>query len=207
MPTFYHAPHSRSTAILTLVHELGDPADLDIVRVGIRRGDGSGAPDPRNPHPEGKVPFIADGDDMIRERAAIIAWLTERYPSDLAPLAGQTGRGPFLSWLAWYAGVMEPVAILDYFGIENDGLKETFRDLPTAIRQVEAALKDRSYLLGDSYTAADLLIAGAFAFFRQMIPGTGPIEAWVDRCQDRYSVRRAAAEDAEWMERMSPPAA
>ena len=66
MPTFYHAPHSRSTAILTLVHELGDPADLDIVRIDIRRGDGSGASDPANPHPEGKAPVIVDAGDMIR---------------------------------------------------------------------------------------------------------------------------------------------
>ena len=206
MPTFYHAPHSRSTAILTLVHELGDPADLDIVRIDIRRGDGSGASDPANPHPEGKAPVIVDGGDMIRERAAIIVWLTERYPSDLAPKAGEKGRGPFLSWLAWYAGVMEPVAILDYLKIENDDLKATFRDLPTAVQRVEEALADRAYLLGDTYSAADLLVGGAFAFFSQMIPETGPIRAWVDRCQDRDSVRRAGADDAAWMARMSASA-
>ena len=82
----------------------------------------------------------------------------------------------------------------------------TFRDMTTAIAEVEAALADQPYLLGARYSAADLLIAGAFAFFRQMIPGTGPIEAWVGRCQDRDSVRRAGTEDAEWMARMSSSA-
>lgn len=195
MPTLYHAPQSRSTAMVALVHELGDPADLDIVRVTIPRQDGSGGPDPRNPHPEKKVPVLVDGDEMIRERGAIIVWLTERYPSDLAPLPGQKGRGAFLSWLFWYQGVFEPVAVLDFAHISHPALTATFRDMPTAVAQVQAALQDQPYLLGDRYSAADLLVASAFAFFRQMIPDSGPIAAWVGRCQDRDSIRRAAAGD------------
>lgn len=195
MPIFYHSPNSRSTSILTLVHELGDPEDLEIVRVTIPRQDGSGGRDPRNPHPEGKVPVIMDGDELIRERGAIIAWLTERYPSDLAPLPGQKNRGAFLSWLFWYQGVFEPVAIFDHIKLDDPVITASFRDLPTAVAQVEAALKDHDHLLGKRYSAADLLIGGAFAFFRHLIPATGPIGPWVERCQDREATRRAWAED------------
>lgn len=195
MPTLYHAPMSRSTSILTLVHELGDPEDLEIVRVTIPRADGSEGPDPRNPHPEKKVPVLVDEGELIRERGAIIVWLTERYPSALAPLAGQKNRGAFLKWLFWYQGVFEPVVIFDHIKLDDPIVNATFRDLPTAIGQIEDALAGGDYLLGDSYSAADLLIAGAFGWFRHLIPETGPIGSWVERCQGREAARRAMAED------------
>ena len=196
MPRFYHAPNSRSTSILALVHELGDPEDLEIVQVGIPRQDGSGGRDPRNPHPEGKVPVIVDGDELIRERGAIIVWLTERYASDLAPLAGQKNRGAFLAWLFWYQGVFEPVVIFDHIRLDDPLIAASFRDVPTAVAQVQDALTGRDYLLGDRYSAADLLVSGAFAYFRPLIPDTGPIGPWVERCQGREATRRAWAEDA-----------
>lgn len=196
MTTLYHSPKSRSSAILVLLHELGDPSDVTVTAVTIARQDGSGAADPRNPHPEKKVPYLVDGDTAIRERGAIILYLTDTHPSALAPGPGDSGRGDYLRWLFWYQGVFEPVAILDWAGITHPALTASFRDLPTAIAQIETALSDRPYLLGDSYSAADLLVSSPFAFFPAMIPPTGPIPAWVARCQDRDSVRRVIEDES-----------
>lgn len=196
MLTFYHAPNSRSASILQLIEEMGVTGQIRIEIVTIPRQDGTGAPDPKNPHPEKKVPYLTDGADYVRERSAIIIYLTDRFDSDLGRAVGDPQRGRYLSWLAWYQGVLEPVALFQATGVTHPWLDATFRDFPTAVAEVEAALKDQPYLLGDRYSAADLLIAGAFNFFRQMIPETGPIGAWVDRCQDRDSVRAVAARDA-----------
>ncbi len=68
MPTLYHAPDNRSDSIVTLTRLMGIRDRLDIVAVTIPRQDGSGARDPKNPHPEGKVPYLVDGDDHVRER-------------------------------------------------------------------------------------------------------------------------------------------
>ncbi|WP_366465751.1 hypothetical protein [Paracoccus methylarcula] len=80
MPTLYHAPNSRSTGIVQLIEEMGLTDQVDIVSVTIPRQDGSGSRDPRNPHPEGKVPYLVNESDYIRERGAIIAYLTDMFP-------------------------------------------------------------------------------------------------------------------------------
>ena len=96
MPTLFHAPMSRSSGIVTLIDELG--ADVEIREVSIPRQDGSGRADPANPHPEGKVPFLVDGDDTVRERGAITLYLTDKYPeAGLGPIEGMPKRGEYLS--------------------------------------------------------------------------------------------------------------
>ena len=77
MPTLYHAPDSRSDSIVTLIDLMGIRDRIDIVAVTIPRQDGSGGRDPRNPHPEGKVPYLVDQGGHVRERGAIITWLTD----------------------------------------------------------------------------------------------------------------------------------
>ena len=91
MPTLYHSPQTRSDTVVDLFRMLG--ADVDIREVTIRRQDGSGAQDPDNPHPEKKVPYFVDGEDHVRERGAIMLYLTDKYPqAKLGPLAGEAGR-------------------------------------------------------------------------------------------------------------------
>ncbi|HKU53991.1 MAG TPA: glutathione S-transferase, partial [Rhizomicrobium sp.] len=107
MITLYHAPRSRSSRFIFLLEELGAPYDLK--EVNIRRGDGSGALDPANPHPHGKVPVIQDGDTLVYESIAIALYLTDKFPAaGIGPVAGDPKRGAYLTWLAYYAGVMEP---------------------------------------------------------------------------------------------------
>lgn len=200
MLTFYHAPYSRSTLIQTLIHELGDPAEIETRIVAIKRGDGSGHADPANPHPEGKVPVLTDGDHVIRERGAIILYLTDRFPqSGLGRGIDDPQRGPYLSWLFWYQGVLEPVLMIDHAGGLNDELIYSFRDPATAIQQVETALTDAPYLLGQDYSAADLLVASVFAFLGDAVPVPPTVADWVARCQDRPAVRRSNEEDTARM--------
>jgi glutathione S-transferase len=112
MMTLYHAPVSRSSAIATLVDELGIQDKVTVKIVSIPRMDGTGGTDPANPHPEGKVPLLVHDGHMIRERGAIILYLTDMFPAaGLGPLPGEPMRGEYLSWLSWYQGVMEPVLI------------------------------------------------------------------------------------------------
>ena len=73
MLTLVHAPRSRSSRFLWLLEEIGEPYDIQYV--SIRRVDGSGALDPTNPHPHGKVPFLKDGASMVFEQTAIALYL------------------------------------------------------------------------------------------------------------------------------------
>src|SRR5271163_2491315 len=78
MLTLVHAPRSRSFGLLWLLEEVGEPYQIQYV--SIRRADGSGALDPANPHPHGKVPVLKDGDAVIFEQSAIALYLADKFP-------------------------------------------------------------------------------------------------------------------------------
>ncbi|MCT4331352.1 glutathione S-transferase family protein [Paracoccus sp. YLB-12] len=191
MLTFYHSPNSRSTSIAQLIEELGVSQQIRTIEVTVTRQDGTGARDPRNPHPEGKVPYLTDGEDFVRERGAIILYLTDRFPnSGLGRSVGDPQRGRYLSWLNWYQGVLEPVAILRWAGVEHPAIHASLRDYDTAIQRLDEVLIAQPYLLGDRYSAADLLCASPFAWFGDQMPRTPALRDWVARCQDRPALRR-----------------
>ncbi|MCZ3218549.1 glutathione S-transferase N-terminal domain-containing protein, partial [Acinetobacter baumannii] len=88
--------------------------------------------DPANPHPEGKVPYLTDGDDAVRERGAIMLYLTDKYTAaGLGPLAGEPGRGAYLSWLSYYQGVIEPLIILKWANVSHPAIAAGLRDTDT----------------------------------------------------------------------------
>src|SRR5262245_14348909 len=99
MLTLHHAPQSRSTRIIWLLEELG--ADYRLQITDIPRPDAKGAADPSNPHPDKKVPALVDDGVLVTESAAIVAYLTDKFPqAGIGPVVGDPDRGPYLSWLA-----------------------------------------------------------------------------------------------------------
>ncbi|MFD1880415.1 glutathione S-transferase family protein [Paracoccus pacificus] len=196
MLTLYHSPNSRSTSVVQLIEEMGIADKIRVETVTIPRQDGSGGADPNNPHPEKKVPYLVDGDDFVRERAAIILYLTDRFPeSGLGRSVGDPQRGAYLSWLVWYQGVLEPVAILSWAQLSHPAITASLRDYDTAIQRLDEVLSRQPYLLGQEYSAADLLASGPFSWFGDQMPSTDAIKAWVARCVDRPAVKAVAARE------------
>ena len=197
MLTLYHAPHSRSSRIVTLIDEMGIADKVRILNVTIPRQDGTGGRDPVNPHPEGKVPALEHDGTLITESAAIILYLTALFPeADLAPKPGHALRGTYLTWLFWYGSVMEPVLIFDAAGLAHPYLQATFRGTPEVTARIAAALEFKPYLLGNTFSAADLLIHSPYAWFTEATPDLPVIRDWVARCQARPAVARTRASDA-----------
>lgn len=195
MLTLYHAPQSRSSSILSLLIELDALDEVEIRRVIIPRMDGSGGHDPANPHPEGKVPYLVNGKDHIRERGAVMLYLTDLFPEGgMGPLPGDPQRGEYLGWLFWYQGVVEPVMVLHFAGLSHPAVQATFRDYDTMLARLDEVLARQPWLLGDRYSAADLLIAGPFIFFKEM-PRSPVIDEWASRVQSRPAMLRAAELD------------
>ncbi|QWC57894.1 glutathione S-transferase [Erythrobacter sp. 3-20A1M] len=181
MPVLYHSPQSRSDTVVDLVRLL--KADVEIREVAIVRQDGSGGPDPENPHPEKKVPFLVDGAEQVRERGAIMLYLTDAYPQQkLGPLAGEPGRGAYLSWLSYYQGVMEPLIVMRWAGLSHPAIEATFRDEATMLERLAEPLREGPYLLGERFSAADLLCASPFRWFSDLLPDEPLIREWVERC-------------------------
>lgn len=200
MLTLYHAPFSRSTRIVALIHELGLQDRVRICPVTVPRMDGGGARDPKNPHPEGKVPCLVHDGAVIRESTAVALYLAELAPeARLAPAIAAPDRGPFLSWLAWYGGVLEPVIVHHLCELDHPVLTTSFRGLSEATAHLADALQGKPYLLGDEFSVPDLIIASTFDTLPQLMSETPEIQDWVARGVNRPAMQAAAAYDAELM--------
>ena len=200
MLTLFHSPQSRSSAIMTLIEEMGIQDWVDLHEVTIPRMDGSGGRDPANPHPEGKVPALLHDGQLITERAAIILHLTTLFPdSGMAPKIGTPEWGAFVAWLTWYQGVLEPVVIFEGAEIVHPWIEATFRDHKTAAARLRAALEKGPWLMGANYSAADLLCHAPYAWFEQSTPDDTLIRDWVNRCKTRPARAKVMTQDAERM--------
>jgi len=196
MLTIHHAPQSRSSRILWLLEEVG--ATYTIALTNIPRPDGSGAPDPGNPHPDKKVPALVDDGTLVTESAAIVLYLTDKFPgAGVGPTVGDPLRGRYLSWLAYYAGVMEPIATLEFAGIvDNPAVVRTFRGRAEMDARVRSALSAGPWVLGERFSGADILIASMGQFSRSLLPAGDVVDAYLARASARPALARALAKDA-----------
>jgi glutathione S-transferase len=200
MLTLFHSPQSRSTAIMALIEEMGIADWIDIREVTIPRQDGSGGRDPGNPHPEGKVPALVHDGVLITERAAIILHLTTLFPdSGISPQVGTPEWGTFAAWLTWYQGVLEPVVIFEGAGITHPWIEATFRDHKAAAARLRAALEKGPWIMGERYSAVDLLLHAPYAWFAEATPDDPLIRDWVDRCKARPASVKVRSADAARM--------
>lgn len=200
MITLIHAPHSRSASFVWLLEEIGEP--YEVRHVDIRRGDGSGRMDPANPHPHGKVPVIDDDGVIVFEQSAIALYLVDRFPkSGLGPAVGESGRGLFLTMMAYYSGVVEPAFTSKFLGQAVPRGTAGWVDSDEVMDFVNASLAKRAYIAGDAFTAADVLYAGAFSLFQgsPLLAGkrTQQLDDYVARCVSRPARARAAAKDLQ----------
>lgn len=194
--SLYHAPQSRSSRIIWLLEELG--ADYELRYTDIPRMDGSGQPDPSNPHPDKKVPALVHDDVLVTESAAICLYLTDLHPkAGMGPVVGDAKRGTYLSWLAYYAGVVEPVAVIEFAGLgSHEALARSFRGVKEMNQRVGTALDAGPYLLGDSFSAADVLIGSLGQWARHMLPAGDPVDGYLARLNARPALARALQKDA-----------
>ncbi len=192
MITLYHAPRSRASRFIFLLEELGAPYELK--EVSIRRGDGSGTLDPANPHPHGKVPVIRDGDTVVYESAAIALYLTDKFPKNgIGPLVGDATRGAYLTWLAYYAGVMEPAWMSAFMKWEVRRGTAGWVKTEEVMELVNTTLSKQPFLLGEKFSAADVLVGTTFKLFMgsPLLAKTELLESYVNRITSRPAYIRA----------------
>jgi glutathione S-transferase len=194
MLTLYHAPRSRSSRIVWLLEELGEPYQIEYVE--IRRQDGSGGRDPKNPHPDRKVPALVHDGRLVTESAAICLHLSDAFPhAKLGPALGDPRRTDYLTWLFYYPGVIEPVVIAKARGATDADPteKEAYDAMESRLR---GALERGPYLLGDAFSTADILLASVFQWGRQLMPAGEPFDGYLKRLSSRPALARALAKDA-----------
>jgi glutathione S-transferase len=194
MITLYHAPRSRSSRIIWLLEELGVPYEIRPVSI-FRPMTGEGVGDAGNPHPDKRVPALDHDGEIVAESVAITLYLSDAFPeAGLAPPIGTKGRGAHLTWASWYSAELEPAMFASMLG-ELSASPQKQRNFDAAMARLNEALWNSPYVMGDRFSAADLLISSALAFGRKAFPESAVIDAYIERCQARPAAVRALALD------------
>jgi len=197
--TLYHAAPSRSSVTLWMLEEVGEPFDLHLL--SLQKGDNR-APAYLAVNPMGKVPALKHGDAVVTESAAICLYLADAFPNaNLSVPIGDPRRGPFLKWLFFGPSVIEP-AILDraYKRAEEAPRAALgYGDFETVMDVVAKAVEPGPYILGDRFTAADVVIGSGlrWGMMFKLIPERPEFRAYADRLAQRPALQRAEARDRE----------
>jgi glutathione S-transferase len=197
MITLFHHPRTRSSRFLFLLEELGCPYEIHRI-ANIRRPDGSGGVDPENPHPHGKSPALKDGETVVFESAAIALYLTDKFTQNgIGPLVGDAKRGSYVSWLAYYAGVMEPAWMSAYMKWDIPRGTAGWVKTDEVMAFVGATLEQGPYILGEKFSAVDILMATTFKMFlgSPLLAPTPLLESYVKRVTDRPAFARSQAKE------------
>ena len=195
---FYHAPNSRSGGTRVLFEELGAPHEMHVLdlKAGTQR-----RPDYLAVNPLGKVPAIVHDGALITEQPAIFIYLADLFPEKgLAPAIGDPLRGPYLRFLVYYGSSFEPAVIDRSMKREPaPNSSSPYGDFDSMLGVVVGALRKGPYLLGDRFSAADVLWGTALRWTTmfKLVPELPEIMQYVARLGDRPAFVRAAAKDAK----------
>jgi glutathione S-transferase len=196
--TLFHSPNSRSAGALTLLEELGIPYKLHVLNMHVS--------EQREPaylaiNPMGKVPAIKHGDALVTEQVAIFIYLPDAFPqAGLAPAIGDPLRGPYLRWLVYYGSCFEP-AVVDKAMKREPAMPRMnpYGDFDTMLKTLLDQLRKGPYILGDRFSAADVLWGTALTWTTSfnLVPSSPEIRDYLARWQARPSFARVKAKDAE----------
>jgi glutathione S-transferase len=196
--TLYHSTKTRSTGVLILLEELGAEYELRLMSLKNKE---QLTPEYLAVNPMGKVPAIVHRDALVTEQAAIFIYLADLYPeAGLAPSVGDPLRGPYLRWLVFYGSCFEP-AVVDRAQQREPAPRamSPYADFDTTLKTITDQLAKGPYLLGDRFSAADVLWATALSWITAfgLVPKTPLIDAYAERVGARPAVQRARSIDAE----------
>jgi glutathione S-transferase len=195
---FFHSPNTRSGGTRILLEELGAPHELHVLnmKAGEQR-----KPEYLKINPMGKVPAILHGDALITEQGAVFVYLADEFPkAGLAPAIGDPLRGPYLRWMMFYGSSFEP-ALIDK-AMKRDPAPasiSTYGDYDTMLKTFTDQLERGPYLLGERFSAADVLWGTALTWTVSfgLVPALPVIKAYMDRINSRPAVAKVKALDAE----------
>ena len=196
--TLFHSPQSRSAGALILLEELG--ADYELHVLNLKKGEQRRA-DYLAINPMGKVPAIVHDGALVTEQGAVYAYLADLYPeAGITPAIGDPLRGPYLRWLFYYGSSFEP-ALIDKSLKREPAPASTspYGDYETMLKTLTDQLATGPFLLGERFTAADVLWGTALRWTTmfKLVPETPVVTGYIARVTSRPAVARAAKIDAD----------
>jgi GST-like protein len=161
MKLYYH-PSPNPAKVALFLEEAG--LEYEVVPVDTRRGE-QHRPEFVALNPNAKTPVLTDGDAVIFDSNAILLYLAEKTGKFL-PEQTDVARGEMFSWLMFVATGIGPYTgqyvHFNHFAPEpKEYAVNRYRyEAERHYGILEKRLSERPYMLGDTYTVADMSVWG-----------------------------------------------
>lgn len=205
MLTLYHAIPSRSSIVRWMLEEVGQPYEVRLL--DLQAGDNRSA-DYLAVNPMGKVPALDHDGAVITEAAAICAYLADEFPAaKLAVPVGTPQRGVYLKWLFYSPSCLE-TAMIDK-GNNRPPVpprQSSYGDFDTVMDTVAQAVKDGPYLMGQQFTAADVVLGSClqYGILTKALPERPEFMAYLGRLRARPALQRSFAKNQALFAELHP---
>lgn len=177
--------------------------DYDLTFIDFNRREQK-APDYMKLNPNGRIPTIVDrsnGDFAVFESGAILWYLAEKYGqflSDDPKKQSETlqwlmfqmgGIGPMMGQAMYFQRIAAPQGHEEPFSI-----KRYVEESRRLLEVLDARLEGRDYLVGDSYSIADMATypwARSYYWAKVSVEGLENLQAWFARIDVRAATQKA----------------
>lgn len=188
------SPKTRAFRVMWMLEELGLPYTVDPVA-------------PRDKallafNPSLKVPVLQDGSDYVIDSVAICQYLADKHGA-MTFKAGTIDRAHQDSFTQFSVDDVELslwVAAKHTFALPEEyrvpDVKRACKfDFDRAMAALSARLGDRTYVMGDTFTVPDLLLAhcGGWAASMGWVPAQDNVTAYFKRVRERPAFLKATA--------------
>lgn len=187
----YYWPKTRAFRALWMLEEIG--ALYELVPIDLH-ANAQGTEAFTRVNPMAKLPAIDDGGMPFAESGAVLLYLADRFPAARLGIApGDPLRGRFLQWLFFTPSCLEPAMAEKFTGASGNPVAFGWDNIARVQRALAQTLADTPWLVGDRFTAADLLLASTLkiAFDAHLLPHEGLLGDYVARAEACDGHRRA----------------
>ena len=204
MIQLFNYPNTRGLRVTWMLEELEADYEFNLVPVG---NNGFGSEEYIKINPAGKVPAIRDGDLVLTESAAIVTYLGDKFPDKkLVPPAGSAARAKYDQWCYFVLSELEQPLWTKgkhKFMLPRDkrvpAIIETAEwEFQKALKILSQGLDGHRFILGDTFSAADILIGQTLSWART---AKQPVELqnvadYADSILGREALQRARTREA-----------
>jgi glutathione S-transferase len=195
----YGIARTRAFRPLWMAMELG----IDFEHIKVEIGDaGARQPEFLAINPNGRLPAIVDDGFVLVESLAITLYLAKKHATGTLYPARLEDEARAWQWSLWaVTEVDRGVNIWSLHAMrlppeEQDLTKraEALQVLIAPFKVLDDAVSKQPYLLGDTFTVADLNVAAVISRAVDMDLSANPnLKAWLHRCLERPAARQALA--------------
>jgi len=148
-------------------------------------------------HPLGRVPVLESDEGLLFESAALCLHIADLNPdAGLIPAIGTHERAQVYQWAFFAMTELEPAMLRAYSarrGADAEAAAAAEARLVKVFGVLGDAIEGRSYLMGDQFTVADIVVGGFCESARKydVLPDSPNVRAYLEHLDTRPAKQRA----------------